>query len=84
MRIVRVVRRRPTYRKTCKCKVRGILMAPVVPKPIPKGLFTSSFLARLLVEKYVLGRPLHRICVALRNEGLDVSDATLTGSLSAL
>lgn len=84
VRIVRVVRRRPTYRKTCKCKVRGILMAPVVPKPIPKGLFTSSFLARLLVEKYVLGRPLHRICVALRNEGLDVSDATLTGSLSAL
>jgi transposase len=84
VRIVRVVHRRPTYRKTCKCKVRGVLVAPVVPKPIPKGLFTSGFLARLLVEKYVLGRPLHRIGAALSNEGLDVSDATLTGSIQAL
>ena len=56
VRVVRVIHRRPTYRKTCKCKVRGILVAPVVPKPIPKGLFTAQFLARLLVEKYVLGR----------------------------
>ena len=84
VRIVRVIHRRPTYRKTCKCKVRGILVAPVVPKPIPKGLFTSGFLARLLVEKYVLGRPLHRICLALANEGLDVSAATMVGTIRAL
>ena len=84
VRIVRVIHRRPTYRKSCKCKVRGVLAAPVVPKPIPKGLFTSQFLARLLIEKYVLGRALHRICAALGNDGLDVSDATLTGSIQAL
>ena len=84
VRVVRVIHRRPTYRKNCKCKVRGILVAPVVPKPIPKGLFTSQFLARLLVEKYVLGRPLHRIGTALAHEGLDVCDATLVANIEAL
>lgn len=84
VRIVRVIHRRPTYRKTCKCKVRGILVAPVVQKPIPKGLFTSQFLARLLIEKYVLGRALHRICAALSNDGLEVSDATLVANIQAL
>jgi transposase len=84
VRLVRVIHRRPTYRKTCKCKVRGIVVAPVVPKPIPKGLFTSGFLARLLVEKYVLGRALHRIGTALGHEGLDVSDATLVANIRAL
>lgn len=84
VRVVRVIHRRPTYRKNCKCKGRGVLVAPVVPKPIPKGLFTSQFLARLLVEKYVLGRPLHRIGTALAHEGLDVSDATLVADIAAL
>jgi transposase len=84
VRVVRVIHRRPSYSRTCKCQVRGILVAPVVPKPIPKGLFTSRFLARLLVEKYVLGRPLHRIGTALANEGLDVSDATLVANIAAL
>jgi len=59
-------------------------VAPVVSKPIPKGLFTSQFLARLLVEKYVLGRPLHRIGAALAREGFDVSDATLVANIEAV
>lgn len=84
VRIVRVVHRRPTYRKSCHCKVRGILVSPPPPKPIPKGLFTAGFLARLLVEKYVLGRPLERIVSALANDGLDVAKGTLVGTLEAL
>ncbi|WP_239372496.1 hypothetical protein [Frankia sp. Cj5] len=31
------------------------------PRPVAKGRFTAAFLARLLFEKYVLGRPLHQI-----------------------
>jgi len=87
VRIVRVVHRRPTYRRGCRCPVRGVLVAPPPPKPIPKGLFTATFLARLLVEKYVLGRPLCRIAAALRNDGLEVAEGTLVGvgkALSAL
>jgi len=48
---------------------------------IPKGLVTAGFLARLLHEKYVLGRPVHRIVAALAAEGLEVAPGTLAGEL---
>ncbi|KJF16466.1 transposase IS66 family protein [Acidithrix ferrooxidans] len=82
--IVRHRHRRPTYRRTCKCQTRGMLVAPVPAKPIPKGMFTSGFLGRLVVEKYVIGRPLERIVAALSNDGFEVSKGTLTGALKAL
>jgi len=64
--------------------VRGVLVAPPAPKPIRKGLFTAGFLARLLVDKYVLGRPVCRIVAALGNDGLEVAEGTLVGALKAL
>ncbi|MGH8921387.1 MAG: IS66 family transposase [Actinomycetes bacterium] len=79
VQLIRVVHRRRTYRRTCRCPVRGILVAPPVPKAIDKGRFTSGFLARLLVEKFVLGRPAHRIVAALAHEGLDLAEGTLAG-----
>jgi hypothetical protein len=42
-----------------------VLVAPPVGKAIGKGRFTTGFLARLLCEKFVLGRPAHRIVAAL-------------------
>ena len=83
VRLVRVVIRRPTYRRTCRCPVRGVLAAPPAPKPIGKGRFTSRFLARLLVEKFVLGRPTHRVAAALAHDGLDLAEGTLAGVLAA-
>jgi transposase len=83
VQLVRVVIRRPTYRRGCRCPVRGVLAAPPAPKPIGKGRFTSRFLARLLVEKFVLGRPTHRIAAALAHDGLDLADGTLAGALAA-
>jgi transposase len=83
VQLVRVVIRRPTYRRGCRCPVRGVLAAPPAPKPIGKGRFTSRFLARLLVEKFVLGRPTHRIAAALAHDGLDLADGTLAGVLAA-
>jgi len=83
VRIVRIVHRRPTCRRKCHCPVPGVLVA-TVSKPIPKGLFTALFLARLLVEKYVLGRPLERIVTALGADGLDVAKGLLVGTLKAL
>ena len=83
VRLIRVVTRRPTYRRGCRCPVRGVLAAPPVPKPIAKGRFTSGFVARLLVEKFVLGRPTHRIAAALAHDGLDLADGTLAGVLAA-
>jgi transposase len=82
VRLIRVVIRRPTYRRGCRCPVRGVLAAPPAPKPIAKGRFTSGFVARLLVEKFVLGRPTHRIAAALAHDGLDLADGTLAGVLA--
>ncbi|MGH3965982.1 MAG: IS66 family transposase [Egibacteraceae bacterium] len=84
VRVCRVIHRRPTYRRGCRCMVPGVLSARPVGKPIPKGRFTVGFLARLLVNKYVLGQPLHRISAALGLDGLDVADGTLVGVLKAL
>jgi transposase len=83
VQLVRVVIRRPTYRRGCRCPVRGVLAAPPAPKPIGKGRFTSRFLARLLVEKFVHGRATHRIAAALAHDGLDLADGTLAGVLAA-
>jgi transposase len=81
--LIRIVHRRPTYRRTCRCPVRGVLVAPPVPKAIGRGRFTTGFLARLLVEKFVLGRPVHRIVAALAHDGLDVAEGTLAGVFAA-
>ena len=84
VRIVRVVHHYPTYRRTCRCAVRGILAAPPVPKPIPKGRFTAGFLARLVVEKFVLGRPTHRIVAALAFDGLELAEGSVAGVFTAV
>src|SRR6476661_9503858 len=83
VQLVRVVIRRPTYRRGCRCPVRGVLAAPPAPKPIGKGRFTCGFVARLLVEKFVLGRPTHRMAAALAHDGLDLADGTLAGVFAA-
>jgi transposase len=85
--ITRIVHRRMRYRRRCECPVsisrRTVIAAPA-PNPIPKGLFTAGFLARLLYQKYVLGLPVHRIVKALAADGLDVAEGTLSGALKAL
>ena len=81
--LTRIVHRRPTYRRTCRCPVRGVLVAPPVPKVIGKGRFTTGFVTRLLCEKFVLGRPVHRIVAALAHDGLDLAEGTLAGVFAA-
>ena len=54
-----------------------------MPKAIGKGRFTTGFLARLLVEKFVLGRPAHRIIAGLAHDGFDLAEGTLAGVFAA-
>jgi transposase len=84
VRLIRITHRRPSYRRTCRCPVAGVICAPPVPKAITGGRFTTGFLARLLVEKFVLARPAHRIAAALSFDGLEVADGTLAGVFAAL
>lgn len=84
VRLIRITHRRPAYARTCRCPVAGVICAPPVPKAIPGGRFTTGFLARLLVEKFVLARPAHRIAAALSFDGLEVAEGTLAGVFAAL
>jgi transposase len=52
---------------------------PTGAKAIAKGRFTSGFVARLLCEKFVLGRPAHRIVATLAHDGLHLAEGTLAG-----
>ncbi|MGO9078234.1 MAG: IS66 family transposase [Streptosporangiaceae bacterium] len=84
VRLIRIVHRRPAYRRTCRCPVAGVIAAPPPPRAITGGRFTTGFLARLLVEKFVLARPAHRIAAALSFDGLEVAEGTLAGVFAAL
>ena len=82
VRLVRRVHRRHRYVHTCRCAaVPAIVTAPPPPRLIPKGMFSVSFVALLLVEKFVLGQPLHRIVLLLEMHGFKVSSGTLVGVL---
>jgi transposase len=82
--ITRVVWRRRRYRRRCSHPGPRTVCAPPAARPVPKGLFTAGFLARLAYEKYVLGRPVHRIVQALAADGFDVAPGTLCGALKQI
>jgi transposase len=81
VKITRIVLRRRRYRRRCSHPGPATVCAPPLARPVPKGLFTAGFLARLAYEKHVLGRPVHRIVQALAADGLDVAAGTLCGAL---
>lgn len=83
--LVRIVHKRIRYKPTCDCEAGpGIVSAPVPAKLIPKGMFTTGFWVRLLLEKYLFARPLYRAKQVLELEGLNVSQGTLTGGLARI
>jgi transposase len=81
VKITRIVWRRRRYRRRCSHPGPATICAPLAARPVPKGLFTAGFLARLAYEKHVLGRPVHRIVQALAADGFDVASGTLIGAL---
>ena len=84
VKITRIVWRRRRYRRRCSHRGPATVCAPPAPRPVPKGLFTAGFLARLAYEKHVLGRPVHRIVQALAADGFGVAPGTLCGALKQI
>ena len=88
---VRLFRRRTTrlkYRRPagCQCQPQrpDIISAPLAPTLIPKGLLANSFLAEVLVLKFLYHVPLERIRAMTRSAGLALSAGTLCGALQKL
>ena len=85
VRVVRRVHRRKKYVPVCDCpNSPGVVTAPLPAKLIPKGMFSTEFWVRLLMEKWLFQRPLHRVRQMLEVEGLAVSSGTLVGGLKRI
>jgi len=68
----RVVRRK-RYRRTCKCTDQPqTVTAALPPKLLPKSVYGTSVWVHLLLEKFQLQRPMHRIISQLQLFGLDL------------
>jgi transposase len=73
---------RQRYHKTCQCpQVTGIVTAPPAPRLIPKSPLGVSVWTRVLLDKYLYGRPTHRFCEELQYHGLPLAQGTLTEGL---
>ena len=80
----RVIRRR-RYRALCECGcVPGIVTAPPPTRLIERGKFGMSVWTSVLLDKFLYGRPSHRLLQDLADRGLNVSAGTLAGGLQAL
>jgi transposase len=77
---IRVIRHeRVQY--ACEICDHGLKVAPMPPRIIPKGLFTESALAWIILSKFMDGLPLYRIAALLRRFGGDISRNTMAASV---
>ena len=81
----RRVIRRQRYRPSCQCVcMPGIVTAPAPCRLIERGKFGVSVWATVLLDKYLYGRPSHRLLQDLGHHGLAMAPGTLAGGLQAL
>ena len=81
----RRVIRRQRYRPSCGCGcVPGIVAAPAPARLIERGKFGISVWASVLLDKFLYGRPSHRLMQDLADHGLQMSPGTLAGGLQTL
>ena len=80
----RVIRRR-RYRSNCDCGcLPGIVTAPAPGRLIERGKFGVSVWIGVLLDKFLYGRPSHRLLQDMADHGLNMAAGTLTGGLQAL
>lgn len=80
----RVIRRR-RYRPVCTCAcLPGIVTAPRPVQLIERGKFGVSVWTLVLLDKFLYGRPSHRLLADLADHGLRMAPGTLAGGLQQL
>jgi transposase len=74
----RRVIRRHRYRPSCNCGcLPGIVTAPVPARLIERGKFGLSVWTSVLLDKFLYGRPSHRLLQDLADHGLNMAPGTL-------
>lgn len=85
VRAYRRVIRRHRYRRSCQCEeAPRLLSAPALARLIPNGILGISLWVTVLIDKYLLYRPTHRLLADLRGHGLDLAPGTVTDGLQHL
>jgi transposase len=80
----RIVRRH-RYRPMCRCaRLPGIVTAPPQAQLIPRGKLGVSIWVEALLSKFVYGQPSARLLQDWRDQGLHISQGTLTDGLRCL
>jgi transposase len=65
---------RPRDHKTCGCPhVTGLVTAPPAPRVIPQSPLGVSVWTMMWLDKYLSGRPTHRLCEELRHDGFPLA-----------
>ena len=79
----KICRRR--YRAQCNCgRLPGIVTAPPPPRLIARGKLGLSVWEQVLLDKFLYGRPSHRLLRELADYGVPIAPGTLAGGLQAL
>ena len=81
-KLVVIRRERPKYVDP-QNEERGVIIAPLPPRPIEKGMAEPGLLANILVEKYVDHLPLYRQVQRFTRKGITLADSTLGDWTSA-
>lgn len=77
--------RRRKYRPRCGCaQLPAVVVAPPVPKLIPKGVYGISVWVSVLLDKYAFLRPTQRLVEDLKTHGLELSEGTIADGLGRL
>ena len=77
---IRVIRHE-RVKYACPCCRQGVAIAPLPAKLVPKGLFTESALAHIVIAKYQDALPLYRQAVILKRCGGDIARHTLAANV---
>ena len=76
---------RKRYEPACLCcAVPTIVTAPVSPKVIPKGKYGVSIWTELILDKFLYGRPTHRLLQSWEALGLDMAAGTVVSGFAHL
>lgn len=68
----------------CACEERPVTTAPMPPRLIPGGRYSTDFAIEVACDKYLNHLPLDRQRKMMRREGLDVTTATLWDQIEAV
>lgn len=83
-KLVRIKHVRKRAVRTCDCPGPRFAIAPKPANIIPKGKYTHDFLAYILVMKFVLQMPLHRLFSMMSFQGVTLTESSLYNTFRTL